>query len=97
VTERPVALPLMAKGAPAMAIKLPIFEDAAFDPEATGILVEAYEKACQSLHEIGEPGVVRELIAKRIIEDARKGERDPIRLCDRALKTLHIFGGIERC
>jgi hypothetical protein len=45
VTERPVALPAVAKGAPAMATGPPIFEDASFDPEMTGIMVEAYEKA----------------------------------------------------
>jgi hypothetical protein len=56
-----------------MAACLPIFQDASFDPDVTGIMVEAYEKACQSLHAIGQPGVVREFIARRIIEDARKG------------------------
>jgi hypothetical protein len=55
-----------------MAVSRPIFQDASFD-HVTGIMVEAYEKVCQSLHAIGRPVVVREFIARRIIEDARKG------------------------
>jgi len=36
----------------------------------------------------GLPGVVREITAKRIIDAAKKGERDPIRLRDLALAAL---------
>jgi hypothetical protein len=55
-----------------MAVSLPILQDASLDPDVTGIMVEAYEKACPSLRAIGQPGVVRDFIARRIIEDARK-------------------------
>jgi hypothetical protein len=46
------------------------------------------ERACQSLHDNGQPDLVRQIIAKRIIEVARKGERDPDELCARALRAL---------
>jgi hypothetical protein len=41
-----------------------------------------------SLHDAGQPNIVKEVIAKRIISLARNGERDPDRLCDETLKTL---------
>ena len=50
---------------------------------------KAFDRACHSLHDIGQPDlVVREIIAKRIIEVARDGERDPDELCVRAVKAL---------
>jgi hypothetical protein len=39
---------------------------------------KAFDRACHSLHDIGQPDLVREIIAKRIIEVARDGERDPL-------------------
>jgi hypothetical protein len=41
-----------------------------------------------SLHDKGQPAVVYEITAKRIIEAAKKGERDPIRLRDAGLAAL---------
>jgi hypothetical protein len=67
---------------------LPSFSTAAFDEEATAAMAEAYDKACQSMHDWGQPDIVKEIIAKRIIELAGKGERDPDRLCERALRAL---------
>lgn len=49
---------------------------------------EAFDAACGRLDDTGLPGVVREIIAKRIIDAAKKGERDPIRLRDLALAAL---------
>jgi hypothetical protein len=49
---------------------------------------KAFDRACQSLHDNGQPDLVRQIIAKRIIEVARKGERDPDELCARALQAL---------
>jgi hypothetical protein len=36
----------------------------------------------------GQPDIIKEIIAKRIIEVAGKGERDPGQLCERALNSL---------
>jgi hypothetical protein len=49
---------------------------------------EAFDAACGRLDGAGLPGVVREIIAKRIIDAAKKGERNPIRLRDLALAAL---------
>ena len=51
-----------------------------FDNQATQILGEAFDSACKELHDKGQPTIVYEVIAKRIIDAARKGERDPVRL-----------------
>jgi hypothetical protein len=65
-----------------------LFQDAAFDPEAIKVLDAAYEKARASLHDIGQPAIVLEVIARRIIQVAQTGERDPDRLCAQALLAL---------
>ena len=36
---------------------------------------EAFDAACEGLQDGGQPDLVREIIAKRIIEAAKKGER----------------------
>jgi hypothetical protein len=71
-----------------MANLLPFFSNAAFDQNATRAMGKAFDRACHSLHDIGQADLVREIIAKRIIEVTRDGERDPDELCLRALKAL---------
>jgi len=69
---------------------IPFFKDCAFDPTATEVMGSAYDRACKALHDIGQSDIVREVIARRIIEVAQTGERDPERLCARALFALGI-------
>lgn len=68
-----------------IATVIPFFRDASFDPEATKIMGQAFDGACKALHDIAHPDLVRDVIAKRIIEVAKTGERDPNQLCKRAL------------
>ena len=65
-------------------------EDAAFDPEATHLMGEAFDLACRSISNDWQLNVVKEAIARRIINVAHKGERDPVQLCERALQELGI-------
>ena len=69
---------------------IPFFREAVFDPETTQILGQAFDGACKALHDIGQPDVVKDVIAKRIIQIAKTGERDPNRLCKRTLKALGL-------
>jgi len=62
----------------------------AFEPEAIAAMSEAFEAACEVLHEAGQPEMVREVIAKRIIAAATTGERDPVRLRAAALAERQI-------
>jgi hypothetical protein len=59
-----------------------------FDDEATRLMGEAFEAARAGLDGQDEPELFYEIIAARILEAARKGERDPIRLRDIALAAL---------
>jgi hypothetical protein len=70
---------------------IPVFRDSAFDDEATRNLGKAYDIACRSLHPKGQPPVVQETLARKIIEAAKRGERDPDRLAALALSTLGPF------
>jgi hypothetical protein len=67
---------------------LPYSQEMFYDPDATGAMGAAFDKAFRSLHDAGQPDIVKEIIAKRIISLARDGERDPDRLCDETLKAL---------
>jgi hypothetical protein len=59
-----------------------------FDDGATRLMGEATDAACEDLRDTGQPALVREITAKRIIEAARKGERDPVRLRSAGLAAL---------
>ena len=61
-----------------------------FDDAATLAMGEAFDRACVSLRRFGSLVTARETIAKRIIDAARNGERDPIRLCEQALIPFGI-------
>jgi hypothetical protein len=71
-----------------MADVLSFFQGAASDDDATQVMGKAFDRACQSLHDNEQPDLVRQIIAKRIVEVARKGERDLDELCARALQAL---------
>jgi hypothetical protein len=70
---------------------VPFYRDSGFDADATRNLGTAYEIACRSLHPKGQPPVFQELLAKKIIEAAQCGERDPDRLAAIALGILGPF------
>jgi hypothetical protein len=61
-----------------------------FDDAATLVMGEAFDRTCASLHRFGSLITAREMIAKRIIQTAKNGERDPARLHRQALKTFRI-------
>jgi hypothetical protein len=57
----------------------------AFEPETIALMSKAFDGACQELHDTGQPQIVLEVIAERIIAAARLDERDPARLREAAL------------
>ena len=61
-----------------------------FDDYATKAMGEAFDAACRELHDKGQPQIVYEVIAKRIIDAAKSGERDVDRLRDAGLAALGI-------
>jgi hypothetical protein len=67
-------------------------EAGSFDECVKKLLGQAFDAACKALHDRGQPSIVREIIAKRILEAARQGERDPQRLCEAGRAGLSRLG-----
>ncbi len=65
-------------------------QDVWFDDSATLAMGKAFDLACVSLRRFKRLITARELIAKRIIEAAKNGERDPARLCEQSLIPFGI-------
>jgi hypothetical protein len=63
-----------------------------FDADTLTLLGKAYDHALASLHDRGQPSIVREIIAVRMFNLASRGERDIDRLCQRALGP-----SLQRC
>jgi len=70
-----------------MPIRLIIRNDHAFSPEDAKILIDAFEAALKALN-VDREDPLTMLLAKRIVELAKEGEHDPIRLRLLALATL---------
>jgi hypothetical protein len=72
-----------------MASILPFIKhETVFDEAATRAMGDAFDAVCKSLRDKGQPEIVYEVIARRIIDAAKKGERDPQRL--RAAGTIGL-------
>jgi hypothetical protein len=64
-----------------------LIEGAAFDPETIAALAQAYEAAVMLVGR-DQPLLVLETIAKRILEIAGRGERDPKKMVEYAIRGL---------
>ena len=71
-------------------MNIPPTQDVAFGDAATLAMGEAFDQACKSLRNFGSACTVREMIAKRIIDVAKNGERDPICLHEQAFSPFGI-------
>ena len=63
-----------------------LLEARAFNPDEVKLLAGAFEAALQDLNLVNRTDPATELVAKRIIELALRGERDPARLREAAVK-----------
>lgn len=59
-----------------------------FDDATISVMGDAFDAARKELHDQGQPDLVQEVIAKRIIAAAHRGERNVIKLRDIALVGL---------
>jgi hypothetical protein len=59
--------------------------ESVFEPEATQAMAAAFDAACAALKLPDDAAHAREAVAVRIIELARRGEHDPIRLSERVI------------
>jgi hypothetical protein len=59
-----------------------------FDPEAVTAMMVAFDKACDVLGLVRTHDGATETLAKKIVEQAQTGERDPDKLCQMALRAI---------
>ena len=67
---------------------IPLLQGTAFGTEDTKVMSTAFKGALNALGLMDRADPLNELVAKKIIEIAKTGERNPSRLRDRALKSL---------
>jgi hypothetical protein len=60
----------------------------AFGPEDIEIITAAFEDALRELKLLDRSDPLAEIVAKKIVEIANEGERDPLRLKERTLQAL---------
>jgi hypothetical protein len=70
-----------------------LIEGAAFEPEVLKSLIRAYDAAVKRVGK-GQPPLVLETIAKRIIEIAGNGERDPQKMVEYAVRGVEPFPNV---
>ena len=69
--------------------------NAVFEPADIKLMSDAYNKAIEDVYGFGHPNkIVGKIIASRIITLTKGGERDPNRLCERALAACGL--GLNR-
>jgi hypothetical protein len=65
-----------------------LLQNTAFDPETIRVISDVFEKALIDLGLTDRTDPLAELLAKKIIEAAQTGERDPLRIYQRAIDSL---------
>jgi len=65
-----------------------LLQSHAFGPDEIRVLTTAFEEALQTLRLVDRADPATELVARKIIEFAQQGERDPVRLRERAVRSL---------
>lgn len=65
-----------------------LLQNCAFDPDITETMSVAFEDACRMLGLAERSDPLRDMVARTIIDCAQTGERDPVRLRDRALEAI---------
>ena len=63
-------------------------QEISFDPEAIKVISAAFDKACSELGLIDRRDPLAELLARKIIEAAQGGERDPQRIQQHAMDEM---------
>jgi hypothetical protein len=74
----------------------PPFQNLSLDPAEMIAVSEAYDLACQTLQNIGQLEVDREIIARGILGAVKTGERNANKLCERAIHGLTPFDYRQR-
>jgi hypothetical protein len=65
-----------------------LLQNSAFGPEEIDRMTIAYEEALRVLGLTDRADPMTEILAKKIVEIAQTGERDPIRICTSAVAAI---------
>jgi hypothetical protein len=65
-----------------------LFRNQAFEPETIATMTSAYADVCRALGLDDGDQPEADAVAKKVIEFAQRGERDPVRLRDRVLQAF---------
>ena len=65
-----------------------LFKNKAFEPEIIATMTVAYTEVCQVLGVSDRDRLRADAVAKKVIEFAQRGERDPARLREHVLHAL---------
>ena len=65
-----------------------LLKNHAFGPDEIAILTSAFDDALRRLRLADRADPATEVVARKIIELAQQGERDPTRLSERAIQAL---------
>ena len=66
----------------------PFLSGQTFQPEIIEVMAQAFRASCQTLGLADRDDPMNEIVARKIIEIAKTGERDLERLCEGALEDL---------
>jgi hypothetical protein len=73
---------------------IPFIGNGVFEPADIKVMSDAYSKAIENIHVFGRPNrIVGGIIATTIITLTQGGERDPDRLCEKALAACGFSQG----
>jgi hypothetical protein len=61
-----------------------------FKPETIAKICEAFELAKRAMHDHGQPELIQEILARKIIDLAQHGENNPAKLSRRALHDIGL-------
>jgi hypothetical protein len=70
-----------------------LIEGAAFEPEVVALMIRAYDAAVKRIGK-DQPPLVLETVARRIIDNAGSGERDPQKLVEYAVLGVAPFPNV---
>jgi tartrate dehydratase beta subunit/fumarate hydratase class I family protein len=59
-----------------------------FDPETATVLAKTVDDVCDRLYIDGDAHQLREAVAARIVNIARSGERDPVRIRNKIMQEV---------
>ena len=65
-----------------------LLENSAFTPEMIAVMSVAFEDVCKSLGLAERTDPLRDLVARKVIECAQTGVRDPVQLRDKVLQEI---------